>query len=455
MTTALSNIPYKQSVANPKDAVLDGSTVGRGAKLMEWIHRNIWAMGDQILISAANFITMVLAARAMQKTEFGSFTLVYSALLLANVLQSTLITQAHNVLGATRDGLDYRVYTSTTAMSQLMFLALEGIVASAIAVFAWMHHSAETAMLIALVPAIVGWQLQEFVRRVLYTEGRLAAAFANDIVSYAGQTVWVVVLWRWQTLTGASALYALAWTSVAAALWGVWQLRGSLIFRFDSAVIWENWRFGKWLAGAEIVGWCSSLHMYLYLAALFIGTAATGELKAAQLIFGPTRMLAFFLGNVLPIRFARDLARGGDSKMHAGLRTVVAAIAPLLGSYCLLAAIFASRLMRFLYGANYAGDASVLQLYALCAFLNYMQMVVAAALSAKRLTHLIFTSSVYGGVIALALSWFLIKLLGIDGAVVCMMLTAVIVSILYVRAYRKNVSPVGEPKSNRKVGLAA
>jgi O-antigen/teichoic acid export membrane protein len=441
-----------------KIAISDDLTIKPpAASLSTWLNRNVWALSDQILISAANFITMVLAARSMPKTEFGSFTLIYSALLLANVLQSTLVTQAHNVLGATREGLDYRIYTSSTAIGQLLFIVLEGLIASAVAVFAAMHHSAETAMLIALVPSIVGWQLQEFVRRVLYTEGRVGAAFANDIVSYAGQTVWVIVLWHFQTLTGAWALYALAWTSVAAAIWGVWQLRGSLVLKFELSVLWENWSFGKWLAGAELVGWCSSLHMYLYLAALFIGTAATGELKAAQLIFGPTRMLAFFLGNILPIRFTRALVRGGDAEMHSGLRKVVAVIAPLLGGYCLLAAIFASRLMRLLYGNSYAGNASVLQLYAVCAFLNYMQMVVAAALSAKRLTRLIFTSSVYGGAIALSLSWVLIKSLGIDGAVVCMMLTAIIVSILYVRAYGRNVNAEEDPQIpfTREAGLAA
>lgn len=424
---------------------------------MDWLNRNIWALGDQILISAANFITMVLAARSMPKAEFGAFTLIYSALLLANVMQSTLVTQAHNVLGSSREGLSYRIYTSTTAAGQLIFILAEALVATAIAVAAGMRHAPETAMLIALVPSIVGWQLQEFVRRVLYTEGRIGAAFANDIVSYAGQTVWVVVLWHWRTLTGASALYALAWTSVAAALWGVWQMRHSLVMKFDFAALRENWHFGKWLAGAEIVGWCSSLHMYLYLAALFIGVAASGELRAAQLIFGPTRMLAFFLGNVLPIRFARALVRGGDAEMHSGLRKVVAVIAPLLGSYCIFVAIFASRLMRFLYGDNYAGDASVLQLYAVCAFLNYMQMVVAAALSAKRLTHLIFTSSICGGVIALSMSWPLIKFLGIDGAVVCMILTAVIVSIFYIRAYGRNVLGDREPGTfrEREAGLAA
>ena len=408
--------------------------------LSRWLGRNVWAMCDQILISAANFITMALAARAMGKTQFGAFTLVYSALLLANVLQSTLVTQAHNVIAATKSGLSYATYTSSTAVGQIAIVLIEMLAAVAVAFWAWKTDSAYLALLIALIPGIVGWQLQEFVRRVLYTEGRIGAAFANDVISYAGQTLWIIALWYVQKLTGSRAMYALAWTSLAAAIFGVWQLRDSICLRFDWSVLAENWHFGKWLAGAELVGWCSSLNMYLWLAAKFVNTGAAGDLKAAQLVFGPTRVLAFFLGNILPIQFARSLARGGDAEMHGSYYKTIAVIAPLLGGYCILAAVFAKPLMGF-YGPDYAGDVRVLQLYALCAFLSYMQMVVAAALSAKRLTWLIFTASVWGGAIPLAISYLMLRRFGTNGAVMCMMLTAVIVTALYLRAYRKNVNP--------------
>jgi O-antigen/teichoic acid export membrane protein len=436
----------------------DSSASSRLVGLSRWLGRNFWAMCDQILISAANFITMVLAARAMSKAEFGAFTLVYSALLLANVIQSTLVTQAHNVIGATRGGLSYAVYTSTTAVGQVLIIVIEALGASAAAWWSWSHHTTHAALLIALVPAIIGWQLQEFVRRVLYTEGRIGGAFANDLLSYAGQTIWIAALFFDERLDGAGALYALAWTSLAAAVYGVWQLRASLTTRIDTAVLAENWHFGKWLAGAELVGWCSSLNMYLWLAALIIGTTATGDLKAAQLVFGPTRVLAFFLGNILPIRFARGLARGGDAEMNAAFRKVLVIVVPFLGAYCLLAAIFAERLMR-LYGKDYAGNASVLQLYAICAFLSYVQMVVAAALAAKRLTHSIFVSSIWGGLIALAMSWFMIKLFGSDGAVVCMGLTALIVTALFWRSYQRFVDPTSsqpivEPESASSVDEA-
>src|SRR5437899_2377209 len=80
--------------------------------LVGWIRGHSAALSDQVLISATNFLTGVLTARSLDKGEFGVFSSVYAVLLLANILQSTLITQAHNVLGATRKGNDYRRYTS-------------------------------------------------------------------------------------------------------------------------------------------------------------------------------------------------------------------------------------------------------------------------------------------------------------------------------------------------------
>ena len=51
--------------------------------------------------------------------------------------------------------------------------------------------------------------------------------------------------------------------------------------------------------------------------------------------------------------------------------------------------------------AIFMGGAVVLMLYACSAFLNYMEMVVSAALSAKRLTRYIFGGYVFSATIAL------------------------------------------------------
>src|SRR5439155_805329 len=255
---------------------------------------------------------------------FGRFSIIYSILLFCNILQSTLITQAHNVLGTARSGLAYRRYTSSTGLGQLVLIALVALLAMPFAAASSWSGSALAPLLWALLPSIVAWQLQEFVRRVLYTEGRYGAASFNDIISYGGQTVVLAALYvagrSWgYTLTGSMALYVLAATSALAAVVGLWQLRHSLTLDAHWSDLHENWHFGKWLLGGELMQWASSLQMQILWAALLLSMSASADLRAVQILFGPTRVIAFFLGTVLPIRFARTLHSRGMGAMR-GLR---------------------------------------------------------------------------------------------------------------------------------------
>lgn len=405
--------------------------------------RNVWALADQALISGTNFVTTILVARGLgDERQFGYFSNVYSGLLFANLLQTALITQPHNVLGTSRFGDDragYVRYTTTTAYAQLL---LAVIAAAAALLFVPVAHKLEwhtERLLLALVPSIAAWQLQEFVRRVLYSESRTGGAFINDLISYGGQTVGIGILWWLGRLTAVNAMYVLAVTSAAAAAVGAVQLRHSLGGRFDLHAWIENWNFGKWLVGSELLTWLSSVQMYMYIAAAVVGAAASGELKAAQTLFGPARVIAFFLATVLPIQFAQALGAGGIRAMDRQLKSITMKLLPVMAAYCLLVAVFAGPLLA-LFGKGFAASRGVLELYSAVAFLTYVQMVAAAALTAKRETRFIFVGSVWGAVIAVAFGAMLIKLLGVYGALAGMLLTGGTVCTLYWKAYRTTVA---------------
>ncbi|HZL38402.1 MAG TPA: polysaccharide biosynthesis C-terminal domain-containing protein [Tepidisphaeraceae bacterium] len=407
--------------------------------------RRPWGLADQVLISGTNFVTMIFAGRALGKAGFGEFTLVYNGLLLANMVQMALITQPHNVLGTGKKDSNYRSYTAGAALAQLAIAMLEAIGALAFVGIAYAHGWHCRGLLLALVPSIVAWQFQEFFRRVLYTEGRIAAAFFNDLVSYGGQASWIVALW-WldlakpasaaPRLTPTVAMYVLAITSALAALLGAWQVRKSLVGRFHFRGWLDNWQFGRWLLGSEILTYCSSLPMYMYLVGAFISEEASGDLKAAQTLFGPARVISFYLATVLPIRFAGAIGRGGIGALDRQVKSTALRVLPILGIFCLLVALFAKPAM-LIFGRDFKGNASVLAIYAIVAFLSYVQMVFAAALTARRLTHYIFMGSIAGAVVTLVLGVALTRAMGIDGALMGMILTGAAVTVVYGLAYRR------------------
>ena len=83
---------------------------------------NLYGLADQGLISATNFVTLLVLGRALTPSDFGAFALVYTVLIFINSLQSALVTQPHNVLGAAREGLIYRRFTAATIAAAVLFM---------------------------------------------------------------------------------------------------------------------------------------------------------------------------------------------------------------------------------------------------------------------------------------------------------------------------------------------
>lgn len=410
--------------------------------------RGPWGFADQVLISGTNFVTMVYAARGLGKTGFGEFSNVYNALLFVNIIQVSMVSQPHNVLGTGHGrGQKYKDYTASTAAEQVAILIVQTVIVLGFVLLAQARGWNCQGLLLALAAAMPAWAIQEFFRRILYTEGRRAAAFANDIISYGGQAVWIVALY-WldlhkapgapARLTGASALYVLAITSGVAAIIGFLQVRPSMMGRISLKTWVENWHFGKWLLGSEVLVYCSSLPMYMYLVTWFVDAGASGQLSAAQKLFGPTRIISYYLATVLPIQFAHQLAEGGNEALRRGMRQCSMRVLPIVGGFCLLIALFARPLLS-IFGRDFAAEPGVLAMYAMVAFAAYIQMVLSAALTAKRVTRVIFIGTLGGALVTAVLSCVLIKWMGIYGALIGMLLTALVIAALLWRGYHKSL----------------
>jgi hypothetical protein len=80
-----------------------------------------WALLDQCVVSAANFLTIYLFARYLGTSEFGIFALAHTGLLLLTSMQNALLVQPHNVLGAGLPQAEYRRFTSALLLAQVIF----------------------------------------------------------------------------------------------------------------------------------------------------------------------------------------------------------------------------------------------------------------------------------------------------------------------------------------------
>jgi O-antigen/teichoic acid export membrane protein len=384
-------------------------------QLARLLSRSVWSLGDQALVSLTSFMMMVLLARVLSPDDFGAFVLIYGALLLFNALQSGLFTQPHNVLGSVLVGAEYARYTSTTLLTQLAFslllalLAVAGFVVST--VFGW----SPSLLLLTMAPAIVAWQIQEYLRRVYYTEDRVRDAFLNDLISYGGQIIGIGLIWKAGELTGPIAIYILAVTSAAAAWVALWQLRDRLIPAFDRDVVRDNWRFGKWLFGASLVQ-SGRIQLHLVLIGAIINVTAAGLYRAVQNLVAPTHIMMNAIRSIAMPRAAAIYARDGMPAMrHYLVRMSLLGLAPIV-MYLIAVSLAAEPLIHRLYAGQYDGYAWLVWLFCLVYFFAYGGQVLTIFLSAMRVTKAVLFAEIITLVTGVGIGLPVIWLFGIGGA---------------------------------------
>lgn len=414
----------------------------RGSSLFGYAQKSFWGISDQAIVSMTNFVTMVLLARELSADAYGAFVLVYGVLMFVNNMQVGLFTQPHNVLGAIRQGDAYARYTSTTFASQLAFVVVLAELILIAALSANLLSWSVAPLLFALVPAAVAWQVQEFARRVYYTEGQVKEAFFNDLVSYGGQFVGLVVAWRAGVLSGPVALYILAATSGIAAVVGVWRLRSLFRREFDRALVRENWNFGKWLFGANVVQ-SSSIQLHLVLIAAIVGVAGTGLYRAVQNLVAPTHIIMNAVKSMAMPRAAYLYNHGGMAAMCTYLtRVVLLALVPIAG-YLVLAGIFAEQLLDLFYSGQYHGYAPLVWIFSLAYLMVYIVQVLTLALSAMRVTRAVLIAEASAVVTGLVVGVPLLLVFDVYGAVVADLVTgAVLIGVMGFFLYRL-IGPAG------------
>ena len=401
-----------------------------------------WVVGDQALISATNFLGMVIAARVLSPADFGTYALAYSGLWALNSVQASLITQPHSVLASHRDPAEYGSYTSATAVMQVALTAAIGLPILVAGLVALALGLGPVLLMVGL--AVVAWQAQEFFRRVLYFEGRMPAVIALDVISYGGQLAAIVGLAALGQLTVASALLAAAVTSAAGALVGLVLLRATLSHRPLPGAISQNIVHGRWLLGAEL-GSFICMSGYPFVLAIAVGAEAVAVYAAATLILNPLNVIWFAAGTALPIRLSRARARDGDMAARRELRNVFAASMPVVGGYCLVVAIFGGWIMSTVFGPAYAGFGWVAVGTAAIRAFGFISHLLSIGLRSLQQTRPIFVGYAAAIPFSLVVGTLLTIRFGIAGALVAIFASHVIWTAIWARAYFRG-SEVGQTR---------
>lgn len=387
---------------------------------------------DQGAISAANFLATIILARSVSPTELGMYGVGFTSLRLARSLQEGLVVQPMNVFGAGMEQAEFRRYATSASLIQAAIA-----VASALfmAVGGWILTSLgnDTAgpTVFALWFSFLFWQLQEYIRRMLYTRGDVFNAVLNTLISNAIRIA--IMLW-WASqgrLSGIGGLDAIAWGSLAALLPGLWFTRAFWTLRFDHLVhTWKrNWGFGRWVLGGTLANWVA-VEFYPVLTAGLISFAAAGAYRAMQNLVAPIHLLLRAIDTALTPRAARVFEQGGSKALQRILRlTYLLAGIPILGLLA-LAVIFPAPLLRLLYGETYLAYSPGMVLMAIFYALWYAYWPLQTAFKAMRQSRPIFIANLTAIVLMFTVGIWMIVRWGVYGTIAGQALNSLAVGVI-------------------------
>lgn len=399
---------------------------------------------DQGVISLTNFLATIILARNVNPTELGVYGVGFITLRLARSFQEGITVQPMNVFGAAMDETTFKRYATSSSVIQLIWAMISSLV---VAVAGWglteLGNDTAGPALFSLWFAFLFWQLQEYVRRMLYTRQAVMHAVFNTVV--ANSIRLAILLW-WATqgkLSGAAGLDAIAWGALLSLLPGLWSTRNYWTKNmFGLKETWvRNWGFGRWVFGGTIANWVA-VEFYPILTAGMVSFAAAGAYRALQNLVAPVHLLLRATDTFITPRAARLFQKNGQRALTRMLRlTYLVSVIPIMGLLA-IAVLFPQPLLRLLYGDTYIAYSKGILLMVAFYALWYAYWPLQSAFKAVRLSRPIFTANLAATCTMFTIGIWAIYHWGVYGTIGGQVLSALVVNIVLWKAWSA-VKPKG------------
>jgi O-antigen/teichoic acid export membrane protein len=373
----------------------------------------IFALGDQAVVSGANFLTMLFMARHLGLAAFGSFSLAYTSLLFLNNHHRSFFTQPLNVIGATEAPALLAERIGALAVLHLLWLPV-GILTLVIAGTAFFP---DPALIASAAVYFCFWQIQELIRRAWFTYSRVGMAFLGDFVFYMGQLCLVIGLATLSDLTGPRAFLAMAAAAATAVAVGFFQgIRlGHVSMSAIRRVASEHWTFGKWLVYGVFAIWGAS-QLYPFLLQIAGGAVLVGAFAASRNLLNGVGIFVQAINSYMPGKAKQIIAKSGVTGLRVYLFRNSWHVFVIAGLFCGGTAIWATEILHLVYGTSFTSASTALRILAIGTFAVSLTAVPTVGLMALDHTRTVFMSNLTGSAFTAAVGVPLVWQYGLEGA---------------------------------------
>jgi O-antigen/teichoic acid export membrane protein len=392
----------------------------RGIRLQHFARgRSARTLADQILVSGSNFLTGIILVRGLGLVAFGQFTVAYVILLLANSIQLSFIASPMITLGSLcATDQERRDFVRGVFGVQISFCAIAAVGAVAATIVYWLFDKSgmPSHFLLPFSVAVALFLMQDWLRRYYFTVGKANHALWNDAISYVGQALVLLALWASHRLTISTAFWTIGITS------GLAFIAGAIFERLqtnlaDSRNAWHRIR-----SLSIDLGIANQLQWLVYQGAMLVGASvagpqAAGGVRATQNVIGPVNVAYQAMENIVPIRAAEEMRRGG---LHGAAKFLfrfgAAGFVALLVLFS-SASLLSGRFLSFFYGHKLQAYADVLNLQMLYFLLAWPMRQLSFLFRTIERTRPILMAAVVAAITSLSLVYPMVQAYGARGIV--------------------------------------
>jgi O-antigen/teichoic acid export membrane protein len=334
----------------------------------------LYALADQGVVSGGNVLTTVMIGRTLGADTLGVYTLIFTALLLANSVVDASLSSSFMSRRPELDAGEVPAYSAgyvVIGAGLIALLDLGGVIGIRLV-------SSPSSYLASVGPLAAAtafaYLIREHLRRYDLANARTRFVLLCDTLAYGTQILALVPLLLWLNLgfTGTLLGIALGQSAAAAAMLAVrsreMRFRGMLLRRVAA----DMFLLSRWVLAAHIL-FMIGLQMMPWLVVRQLGQAAAGAYSAAMTLSNLANpMLTGFVNAMMPAA-AAAYQHGPAAVRHAVDRGIVL-VSSVTAVICLATAVWARGLLTTLFGSGFVREAPVVQVLAASFFVRALDL---------------------------------------------------------------------------------
>ena len=378
-----------------------------------------WALLDQAVVSATNFLSGILIARSLDAASLAAYSLAVTTVFGLFTIHRALIAQPLNILGVQESVQRRWGRFENMIRVQLWVLPATSL---ALGLVGWAFFPRIVLISGAMVYVAL-FCLQEIMRRYYYTDGQIVRAFPGDVLAYVGQLLVLGLAWLTQILSVDRVLWLMSVPMALGTAWMYWQIRqrNSVEAAPDTPSSLQelagHWDHAKWVVLSQLV-WIGATQVIPFQLSLFAQADAVAAFYAVNTLMNGLNVIRLTMGNYLPTRAAAILANDGKLALRQYLYKVSLAVLGLSFVGWVLAWGLGDWVMALIFSGKYPQAAQVLPTLAGVNLLALLALVFAAGAQILGVSRVMFTSNLLAMCLCLLAGPWLASHAGLWGAVV-------------------------------------